>query len=518
MTGSKVRPEDWRLAGVSLGAWAGAAAGTNGLSAAWWVWAVLGAAAFAALLPRALWAAAAVALGMLAGYLSGSLALQEYRDDAATEAALYSDSVQLLVRLTEPPQQRVTPWGRATFAAAGRVQATRVSTQWVSSSVQVRLSGDVETLSGFQRGDQMIVQGKLRTDFWRQPPILGELRVQSARLVASGGKWSQFTSGVRSRMLALAGALPQPAGALVLGMSVGDRQLLEPELRQAMATASLTHLTAISGTHIGLALAALAVLVPGGRLWRPAAMVLFLVFLVGVVGPAPSVLRATGMALVAMIALIWRRPGQPQVALFLVVLTLTLTDPWIATKPGFTMSALATLGILILGRSWANKLERFADEMMSEKQSGRGLVRKVAQIVAVSAAASLWVLPPLVAITDTVPLWSVLANVLAAPAVAPVTLLGIAAAILCTSSPSIATLLMWAATPFAAWIAWVARWVAGLPGASLPWPGGTGGVLLAAGLVGLVTAVHAAYVKRRKTGVENPETAESPLHRAPETD
>ncbi|QDG67175.1 hypothetical protein NIBR502772_14055 [Pseudarthrobacter sp. NIBRBAC000502772] len=66
---------------------------------------------------------------------------------------------------------------------------------------------------------------------------------------------------------------------------------------------------------------------------------------------------------------------------------------------------------------------------------------------------------------------------MAAPLVAPVTLLGTAAVPLMVAAPWLATVLIAVAGTFSAGVAGTARITAGLPGAALPWPEGPLGLL-----------------------------------------
>jgi competence protein ComEC len=84
---------------------------------------------------------------------------------------------------------------------------------------------------------------------------------------------------------------------------------------------------------------------------------------------------------------------------------------------------------------------------------------------------------------------SVLANLLAAPALVPATVLGLVATVLSPGAPAVAHGVAWLAGLATGWIAAVARWCAALPGASLPWPGGLGGAALVAVLTGVALVV-----------------------------
>ena len=96
--------------------------------------------------------------------------------------------------------------------------------------------------------------------------------------------------------------------------------------------------------------------------------------------------------------------------------------------------------------------------------------------------------------------WAVVANVVAAPVVPVATVAGLAAALLAPLWPALAGVVAWPALVCCAWLAGVARVTAGLPGATLPWPGGVGGAALMA-LVELaaVLLVHGWARGRRRT-------------------
>src|SRR5581483_11243631 len=118
--------------------------------------------------------------------------------------------------------------------------------------------------------------------------------------------------------------------------------------------------------------------------------------------------------------------------------------------------------------------------------------------LAVAAAAQIACLPVLVLMTGGVSLVAVPANLLAAPAVPPALFLGFTAGAIQPVSPTVAGWVGQGAGLAAAWIIAVARHAGALPGATLPWPHGVLGVLLAVALLG------AAFwlVRRRAAGPE----------------
>jgi competence protein ComEC len=82
--------------------------------------------------------------------------------------------------------------------------------------------------------------------------------------------------------------------------------------------------------------------------------------------------------------------------------------------------------------------------------------KPVAVVIATPLAATLFCSPVIVAISGQLSLMSIVANVLAAPAVAPITIVGFVAALISPVLPSLSHLLLWCVKPLAAFVAWIA--------------------------------------------------------------
>jgi len=89
--------------------------------------------------------------------------------------------------------------------------------------------------------------------------------------------------------------------------------------------------------------------------------------------------------------------------------------------------------------------------------------------------------PLVAAISGRFSLLAVLANLVVAPVVAPITVLGTAAAALAVCWPPAAQLLIRFTGPEVWWVLHVAHWAAGVPGASVPVPAGAAGLLVVGG-------------------------------------
>jgi competence protein ComEC len=132
--------------------------------------------------------------------------------------------------------------------------------------------------------------------------------------------------------------------------------------------------------------------------------------------PEPSLLRATAMGAVGLLALASGRSSRGVPVLCAAAVVLILGDPWLSRSYGFALSVLATAGLLLLAPGWRDRLAQVVP-------------RVVASCLAVPAAAQLACAPVVAMLSAEVSLVAVPANFCAVPAVAPATVLGVLAAL-----------------------------------------------------------------------------------------
>ncbi len=345
-----------------------------------------------------------------------------------------------------------------------------------------RLRAPVVVLSSEPSWLELLPSQRIRTEGRLRPPERGDdvAAVLSGRgppVVLSGPSGVQRAAGqLRAGLRRAVDPLPAGERGLLPGLVVGDTSRLDPSVREDFRTVGLTHLTAVSGTNVAIVVGAVLLLCRRLRVGLRISPVVAAVALAGFVvlaRPSPSVLRAAVMGLVALVALSSGNRKAAMPALATAVLVLVLADPDLAATPGFALSVLATGGLLVLAPAWRERWSRH-------------LPRWLADALAVPAAAQVACGPVVVAISSSLGLLSVPANLLAVPAVAPATVTGVVAALLAPVWLPAAHAVAWVGWLPTAWLVLVARTGAGLPGASVPWPNGMRGALLLAGFTVLL--------------------------------
>jgi competence protein ComEC len=313
-----------------------------------------------------------------------------------------------------------------------------------------------------------------------------------ARVVAPPPWYLSWANGLRSGLATAATSLPGDGGSLLPGLAIGDTVAVSPTLNASMKTASLSHLTAVSGANCAVVIGLILLVGRALGFGRGVRIGLALVVLVGfvvLVTPQPSVLRSAIMAAIVLGALAGGRPANGLSVVGVTVIALLAFDPWLAVDYGFALSALATAGLMTMTAPIARRLEKV-------------LPRWLALSIAVPLAAQIACQPVLVLLTPTLPLYGVLANSLAEPASPIATVLGLLACVTLPVVPPLGHALAAVAWVPSAWIAAVASFFAGLPGARLPWVGGLVGVaVLAAVTAALLVAWFVPQPSRHRAVV-----------------
>jgi competence protein ComEC len=246
--------------------------------------------------------------------------------------------------------------------------------------------------------------------------------------------------------------------AVLAGVVLGDDQGLSDELRQRFRASGLYHLLAVSGQNVALVAGGALLLAWLAGLPRWLGELGALASIGGyvlAVGTQPSVVRAGVAGALGSLAWLTARERDRWHFLLLGAAVLLAWNPYNLLDAGFQLSFAAVVAIFEL----APRIER--------RLEGYPVRRPLAQVLAVSTACGTLTAPVLWLQFHAIPLLSVPANALAAPAVVPLLGLALASAAVWPLSPSASHLIAWLNGWCAAYLAACARLVGGLPFAQI---------------------------------------------------
>jgi competence protein ComEC len=420
---------------------------------------------------------ALLALVAIAGLVAGA-AIAEARLAALDRTALtplIGRPVDVRATLLEHPRER---------SFGTRVAPVRLgSGPGRGERVVLRAPAHVRWPAASEPGVELAIHGGLAAlgpfdAYERRRNAHALLRAQSIRATGRrrGGLLGALDT-VRSRTEhALTSGVAPPQGALARGMVLGQDGALTDDVREDFRVTGLAHLVAASGANVlllatlVLAIATAAGLGLSARLWLAIALVAAYVPLAG---GGPSIQRAAIMGVAGLVAALAGRPASRWYALLLAAAVTLVANPRAAEDPGWQLSFAAVLAMLALAPGLCAYLRR-----------GR-VPRGLAEAIAVTVAATLGTAPLIALHFERLSLVSLPANVLAAPAVAPVMWLGTIAGALAQIAPVLAAPVAELAALPLGYLTWLADRAAALPFAELelgsPGPVGVVAIYLGAG-------------------------------------
>ena len=319
--------------------------------------------------------------------------------------------------------------------------------------------------------------------------------------------------------------LDTESAALVLGTAYGDDSLMSSTAREEYKLSGLSHITAVSGANIAIVFLGAYRLMLAIRPYRFASTYLLIrsrpqqpappnahalpplvhrlstlaiphrvMVLCGVAAVLAyamlldsegSVIRSLAMGLLGAYAMLRGSGRQSLAALQTTVLMCLLAAPHLAVDMGFALSVTATSALILLGPPLIRLLMRVMPVFCAE-------------MLAAPIVASLWCTPLILAMSGKVPLYSVPANLIAAP-LAPLSMLAglVALGFMLLGLPALADLCLCAGGLAAQGIEWAAHTAAHAPGN--PWePGSSVPAVVCSALCVLALSIALWWVDARR--------------------
>jgi competence protein ComEC len=327
-------------------------------------------------------------------------------------------------------------WATVSADPDSSFDATRVLLRISDERFELWVRGRAARLrvETWQQGDQVWVEGTRRPldpqragrVAWQHVvggfdhDVLGD-RVAGRRLDVASNR-------VRALITAATSSLGGDDAALARGLIIGDDSDQAEAMTARFRQSGLSHLTAVSGQNVALALSIAAPLL---RRTRPALRLTATIVLIGwfvvLTRAEPSVLRAGTMAALAALAFAIGSEREPPRLLAAAVVVLLLVDPLLVRSVGFWLSVGATAGVTVIG------------PVLRRRISGFG---PLATPLAMTVAAQLGVLVPSVLVFGQFVVIAIVANLVAVPVAGLVMLYGLPASLIGGAVPAVRGVLM----------------------------------------------------------------------------
>ncbi len=219
---------------------------------------------------------------------------------------------------------------------------------------------------------------------------------------------------VQNHIVKLLSAQPfeEPELAVLSALTVGYKQLIDDDQRQAYSCSGATHILAVSGLHVGIIFIFLSRLFKIiGRnkylTWPKTLLIILMLWTFAfITGLSPSVCRATLMFSLISLGNVGKQHSSIFNTVFISAFILLFLNPHLIFELGFQLSYTAVLGILT-----------FQPLLVQILHSKLHLYKPLAELISVSIAAQIGTAPITIHIFNTFPLYFIITNVWIIPLV-----------------------------------------------------------------------------------------------------
>jgi len=204
----------------------------------------------------------------------------------------------------------------------------------------------VKTLAnGIRRGDDLRVRGKLRDGFGNY-----QASMYFADVAVTAHSNSPLEKLRREFFAAVYSVLPEPQASLGLGFLVGLRSSLPEDLDEQLRIVGLTHIVVASGYNLTvLVRLSRRILAKHSKYQAFAGSIALMLVFLAVTGASPSMVRASVVTALSLLAWYYGRRFQPVLIILLgAALTAGVNPLFIWHDLGWWLSFLAFAGVLVL--------------------------------------------------------------------------------------------------------------------------------------------------------------------------
>lgn len=229
--------------------------------------------------------------------------------------------------------------------------------------------------------------------------------------------------------------LDKEEAALCIGILIGDRENISDTTEDNFKKSNLTHMLAVSGSHITYIITALAiVLSKAGAKFSKIITIIILIIFMALTGFTSSVIRACIMGILVLLSSLFYRKTDTINNLGISSLILLVCNPYAIFDIGFLLSYGGTIGIVLLGDIITDvmykalmKITRGKLNFVESNKENRFINKTIKYIItsfSITISANLIIIPIMAYSFSTVSITFWISNILAAPIMEIVTIFG----------------------------------------------------------------------------------------------
>ena len=283
-------------------------------------------------------------------------------------------------------------------------------------------------------------------EYLKSKGIYGVIEVEQYKIVGKNkvDRFNQLIHKIQNSMKTnMEAILEKEEAALCVGILVGNREGISAETEDNFKRSNLTHMLAVSGSHITYIITAFSIMLgKTNKKFGKFFTIVFLIFFMALTGFTASVVRASIMGIIVLIASIIHRRSDTINNLGISSLIMFVYNPYVITDIAFWLSYAGTIGIILLFKKTNNFIYNLISKITKDKVKlnnieglnedlrsklitiGKKVLRGVIDSFCITLSANILIIPVMAYSFSTISITFWLSNILAGPVMEFATIYG----------------------------------------------------------------------------------------------
>lgn len=199
---------------------------------------------------------------------------------------------------------------------------------------------------------------------------------------------------------------------------IGETNNIDNKLKEDFSRSSLSHMLAISGTHISYIVMIITALMKKYKNRQRILIIIILIIYMNMIGFTPSVMRACIMNIIYVISKLLKRKNDEINSICLSLILILISNPFNIFDIGLLLSYGGTIGIIFL----YDKIQKYLKKKIKIENK---FISYIINSIAISTAAQITIFPIMITTFGNISLNFFIFNILAGPILCVVIFLGI---------------------------------------------------------------------------------------------
>ncbi len=205
--------------------------------------------------------------------------------------------------------------------------------------------------------------------------------------------------------------LPKEQASVAIGVLLGDKYLLDDDIKTNFKDIGISHLLAVSGLHTSVIAAIVFTALKATKFskrWTNFFTCISIICFMALTGFSASVMRSGIMLITFYLGELFYKKADSLNSLGIATFILTLFNPFSAGDVGLLLSVSATLGIILFENYFEEKINKLGEKI----KYGSKVINKISGIISVTICATIATMPIIILSFGKISLVSIISNIL----------------------------------------------------------------------------------------------------------